>query len=211
MNSRWYISILIITLTFLGSIASTQQVASPNQEIVLQFSTINVSTQDTQNAITSVKEQLEIAGVNEIKVQTLQNGQLKISYFSNSDVESIKDLLSNECNFDLGYVSNDDDRNTPSEEKTIAYNFDVYEIIQQGDDVSELDNQLALEIKVENDRLINPNLIGFDDSKLYDTNDSQVEVAYRYNRDIAIAIDHISYKIPEVRAGPLVVGISNFS
>jgi hypothetical protein len=212
MNSRWYISFLIITLTFLGSIASTQQVALPNQEIVLQFSSTNVSTQDTQNAITSVKQQLEIAGVNEIKVQTLQNGQLKISYYSNSDVESIKDLLSNKCNLDLGYVSHDNEqRHTPSEEKTIAYDFDVYEIIQQGDDVSELDNQLALEIKVENDRLINPNLIGFDDSKLYDTKDNQVEVAYRYNRDIAIAIDHISYKIPEVRAGPLVFGISNFS
>ncbi|MFT5849010.1 hypothetical protein [Psychroserpens sp.] len=211
MNSRWYISILIITLTFLGSIASTQQTAMPNQKIVLQFSSENVSTEDTLNTITSVKQQLQTAGVNDIKVQALQNGQLKITYYSNSDVDSIKSLLSNESALDLGYLSQDHNQsNTPSKEKTIQYNFDVYEI-HQGHDITESDNQLALEIKVENDRLINPNVLGVDDSEPSDSKDNQVMVAYKYSRAIAIAINHIAYKIPEVRAGPLVDGISNCS
>ena len=204
MNSRWYISILIITLTFLGSIASTQQVVTPNQEIVLQFSSINVSTQDTQNAISSVKQQLEIAGVDDIKVQTLQDGQLKISYYSVSDVDSIKALLSNECNLDLGYVSkNDNERNIPSEEKTIAYNFDVYEI-QQGDDVSELEGKLALEIKAQDDRIFNPNVLASNQDVKIDSKECIEKVTYKLSRTVSIAIDNNSYKIPEVRAGPVI-------
>ncbi|MEM5565215.1 hypothetical protein WNY78_08870 [Psychroserpens sp. AS72] len=204
MNSRWYISILIITLTFLGSIARTQQVATPNQEIVLQFSSINVSTQDTQNAIANLKEQLEVAGVNEIQVQTLSDGQLKISYFSNADVESIKALLSNECDLDLGYVSKSDKQShTPSEEKNIAYNFDVYEI-QQGDDVSELDGKLALEVKAQDDRIYNPNVFASNQDVKIETKECIEKVAYKLSRTVSIATDNNSYKIPEVRAGPVI-------
>jgi hypothetical protein len=204
MNSRWYISILIITLTFLGSIASTQQVASPNQEIVLQFSSENVSPQDTLNAITSVKQQLEFAGVNAIKVQTLQGGQLKIIYFSNSDVEDIKTLLSKECALDLGYVSQGNNQsNTPSEEKSIKYNFDVYEI-QQADNISDLEGKLALEPKAENDRIFNPNVLISAKEIDIDAKENIEKIAYKLSRTIAIAIDNHSYKIPEVRAGPVI-------
>jgi len=204
MNSRWYISILIITLTFLGSIASTQQIAAPNQEIVLQFSSINVSAEDTQKAITSVRQQLEIAGVNDIQVQTLEDGQLKISYYSNSDIDSIKDLLSNKCNLELGYVSHDNNQSTrPSEEKTIAYNFEVYEI-QQGDDVSELEGKLALETKVEDDRIFNPNLLVSAVEIDSDAKENIEKVAYKLSRTVSITIDNNSYKIPEVRAGPTI-------
>ena len=204
MNSRWYISILIITLTFLGSIASTQQIAAPNQEIVLQFSSINVSAEDTQKAITSVRQQLEIAGVNDIQVQTLEDGQLKISYYSNSDIDSIKDLLSNKCNLELGYVSHDNNQSTrPSEEKTIAYNFEVYEI-QQGDDVSELEGKLALETKVEDDRIFNPNLLVSAVEIDSDAKENIEKVAYKLCRTVSITIDNNSYKIPEVRAGPTI-------
>jgi hypothetical protein len=204
MNSRWYISILIITLTFLGSIASTQQVATPNQEIVLQFSSENVSPQDTLNAITNVKQQLEFAGVNAIKVQTLQGGQLKITYFSNSDVEDIKTLLSKECALDLGYVSQGNNQsNTPSEEKSIKYNFDVYEI-QQADNISDLEGKLALEPKAENDRIFNPNVLISAKEIDIDAKENIEKIAYKLSRTIAIAIDNHSYKIPEVRAGPVI-------
>ena len=170
---------------------------------MLQFSSVNVSVQDAQNAITSVKQQLETAGVNDIKVQTLQDGQLKISYYSNSDVDSIKALLSNECHLDLGYLSNDNQNNPPSEEKNIAYNFDVYEI-QQGDDVSELDGKLALETKAEDDRIFNPNVLISADEIGVEAKERIEKVAYKLGRTLAIAIDNDSYKIPEVRAGPVI-------
>lgn len=203
MKSRWYISILIITLTFLGSIASTQHVVTPNQEIVLQFSTENVSLQDSKLAISTIKQQLEIAGIEKIKVQALQDGELKISYFSNADVESIKALVSNTCNLDLGYVSRDNQSNLPSEEKNIAYNVDVYEI-QQGDDVSELDGKLALETKTQDDRIYNPNVFASNHDVKVEAKECIEKVAYKLSRTVSIAIDNNSYKIPEVRAGPVV-------
>lgn len=204
MNSRWYISILIITLTFLGSIASTQQVATPNQEIVLQFSSKNVSIQESQLAIENVKQQLEIAGINKVKVQTLQDGQLRISYYSHTDVESIKTLLSKDCDLDLGAISNNENpSNLPSEEKNIAYNVDVYEI-QQGDDVSELNGKLALETKSEHDRIYNPNVFASTQAVKIEAKERIEKVTYKLSRTVSIAIDNNSYKIPEVRAGPMV-------
>ncbi|WP_047545448.1 hypothetical protein [Psychroserpens sp. Hel_I_66] len=202
MKSRWYISILIITLTLLGGFASKQQTASPNQEIVLQFSSENVSIQDTKNAIENVKEQLEIAGISTVEVQSLKDGQLRLTYFSNSDVESIKILLSTAC--DLDYVSNENKSSKPpSEEKIITYDVDVYEI-QQGNDLSELDGKLALETKAEYDRFFNPHVFGATENIQIDTKECIEKVAYKLHKSVAIAIDDTSYKIPEVRAGPTV-------
>lgn len=205
MNSRWYISALIIILTLLGSIASEQQDSVPNQELVLQFAGVEVSTQDAQQTIAFVKEQLQTAGVENIQVQKQNDGQLKITYYSDSDVDYIKELLSKDCKLELGSLSQDDQSNIPSEDDSIAYNLDVYEI-QQGDDLSSLEGKLALESKSENDRLINPNVfVSAEDIDVRELN-RIVKVAYKFNRDIAIAINNRSLKIPEVRAGPTSVG-----
>nr|WP_321225165.1 hypothetical protein [uncultured Psychroserpens sp.] len=202
MKSRWYISILIIGLTFLGSIASTQQVTAPNQEIVLQFTSQKVSKDIAQDAINNITQQLEIAGVNDVEVKTLKNGQLKISYFSNTDVSSIKELLSSACDLNLGYASNAVDHNAPpSEEKNISYNVDVYEI-QQGETLFELEGNLALETKADNDRILNPNVFASHQSVKIEFKECIDKVAYDLSATISIAIDNNSYKIPEVRAGP---------
>ncbi len=203
MNSRWYIGILIITLTFLGGVASTHQIIAPNQEIVLQFSSDDVSAEDTAAAITRIKKQLKTAGVSHIKVKKGREGQLKITYFSTSNVDRIKLLLAHGITLDLDVAAQTNPKHSlPSQEQTTIYNFDVYEI-HQGGDFSELGNPLALEIKVENDRLLSFNLVAFVPSKNYDTNTNQVDVAYKHIRHSALAIASIAYQIPEVRAGPL--------
>lgn len=211
MNSRWYISILIITLTLLGGIASKEHHVVPNQEIVLQFTSQFVTPDDTLNTITAVKQQLKTAGVENIHVEEHQDGYLKITYYSHSDVESIKELLSNDTSLDFGYVSQgkNESRN-PSEDKSIAYNLDVYEI-QQADDLSDVGGKLALETKAEHERFSNPNV--FVPQKHTEQKElcASVKVAYKFNRTVVIAIDNKSRKIPEVRAGPSSSGIYNFS
>lgn len=203
MNSRWYISILIITLTFLGGVASTQQVIAPNQEIVLQFSSDEVSAEDTAAAIANVKDQLKTAGVSHITVKKGRKGQLKITYFSTSNVDRIKLLLAHGTSLDLDVAAQTNHKHSlPSQEQTTIYNFDVYEI-HQGGDFLELGNPLALEIKVENDRLISFNPVAFVPSKNYDSNTNQVAVAYKRISHSVLAIASIAYQIPEVRAGPL--------
>jgi preprotein translocase subunit SecD len=211
MNSRWYISILIITLTLLGGIASKQHLAVPNQEIVLQFTSDIVTPDDTQKAITLVRQQLKTVGVDNIQVEEHQDGYLKITYYSNSDVDSIKEMLSKDTSLAFGYVSQGkNEPRGPSEDNPIAYNLDVYEI-QQTDDISELGGKLALETKAEHDRFSNPNV--FVPQKSIDENVlcSNVKVAYKFNKTVAIAIDNRSRKIPEVRAGPSSKGVHNLS
>jgi hypothetical protein len=191
--------------------ASKQQATIPNQQIVLQFTSDTVTPDDTQNTIALVKQQLQTAGVTDIRVQQLQDGELKITYFSHADIASIKEVLSQDHALALGYVSHDDQQgNTPSDDHTIDYDFDIYEI-QQGNDISELDRKLALETKGEHDRFFNPNVLIAPEELAIDTKESSDKAAYKFRRTIAIAIDNNSYKIPEVRAGPLYKGIFDFS
>lgn len=207
VKNRWYISIFILALMVLGNVASKQQCAIPNQEIVLQFTSESVSSEDALSAIAIVKEQLENAGIGEIQVQELQEGQLKISYYSATDVASIKALLSQDDTLHLGYLSHDNQNNeVPSEDNNLNYNLDVYEI-QQGYDLSDFDGKLALETKAENDRFFNPHVFTPSATFHLESKERIEQVAFNFRRDIAIAIDKHSCKIPEVRAGPSVLGM----
>ena len=93
MNLRWYIAFLVVVLSVFGSMSSNEQAAIPNQEIVLEFSDVAIDTQVQENAITFIKSQLQAIGSSDIQVQELQNGLLKISYFSETTVEEIRALL----------------------------------------------------------------------------------------------------------------------
>ena len=204
MKPRWYIGILIVTLTLLGSIASEQQVTIPNQEIVLQFASDNVTSDDANNAIAIVTEQLQSAGIDQIQVKKLQGGQLKISYYSATDVASIKALLSAENSTELDYIAhNQKQTKVPYEDQIIDFDLDVYEI-QKGSDVSDIDGKLALETKAEHERFSNPNVFTPLETFNLDTKERVEKVAYKFRKSIAISIDNNSFEIPEVRAGPWV-------
>ncbi|WP_298905041.1 hypothetical protein [uncultured Psychroserpens sp.] len=205
MNAKWYISALILVLTLLGGVASNQQDAVPNQEIVLQLASDDVSSYDTHSTIVFIKQKLQAANVQNIEVQEQQEGQLKISYYSSSDVASIKALLSEDKTLSINYFNESQQGRKFPKEDTVVYNVDVYEI-QQGDDLSGIEGKLALETKAENDRFSNPYV--FLSSKKIDDKalNRIVKVAYKFNKHIAIAIDNGSYKIPEVRAGPCSLG-----
>jgi hypothetical protein len=203
MNSRRYIGALIIVLTFLG-VVYQQQNTLPNQEIVLQFTDAKVTSVETQSIIAIVKEQLRNIGAKQIQVKSTDEGTLKITYYSTSNVRSIKRILSEKNALVLDYNTNNRDRETshfPFESSAISYNFNVYEI-QKGNnaDWKFVENNI-LQIKSDNERLLNPNVfVSIIDS------DNKVEHSYRIalkiNRNIALAIDNTSHNIPEVRAGP---------
>ncbi len=214
MNKRWYISALVIILTVLGGIASHEQNITPNQEIVLQFTSETVSSDEAQNAIATVKQQLQTVGVYDIHVTEYESGQLKITYFSNTDIASIKKILSKEKTLELGNSgldNNDIPFEIPSKDKSIAYNLDVYEIQNGQDTAFNLSGKLGLEHKADNDRLSNTN--PYANAKAVDcqTIEQQVKVAYKFHKYYGITIDHKSNKIPEVRAGPAFYGINSLS
>ncbi len=206
MKAKWYFSTLIVVLALFG--VNQYQISLPNQEIVVQFTDIKVTSDAAQIAIANVKEQLQILGANNIQVREGTDGRLKITYYSASDVASIRKVLSKTHSADLGIsdLHLEESNDFPSNNGSNNYDLEVYEIQGTSDADWDLEGMTVVELKSENHRFFNPNIYltvqGIDDR------DRIVKLAYRVHTYIATAIDTNSGKIPEVRAGPFSLGNS---
>ncbi|AXP81394.1 hypothetical protein CJ739_2320 [Mariniflexile rhizosphaerae] len=203
MKAKWCISTLIFIFTLLG-VASHQQAPVPNQEIVLQFAQLEGSSNQAKNTIAIVKKQLQIIGVNNIQVEEQAAGSYKISYYSNTDVAHVKKILSEEKELALGKVSSNEHEKpakSPSEKQATAYNLDVFEI-QKHDANTGFGGKCALELKYDYNRFFIP-IVSVPTQEIAMKNIEDLEKgAYKFQKNVALAIDNTSYKIPEVRAGP---------
>lgn len=202
MKNKWYISALIFALAIVG--ISLDKVSVPNQEIVVQFADVEVTLAETQDAIALIKSQLQAVDVDNIQIQESGNGTLKITYYSDVEVDEIKKIFSRERGLALDHTSYDfgkDDTKFPFEKDLKNYQLDVYEI----QDINELvdSSGTILELKSEIVRFSTPD--GYATlSKIRSEEKNKTEkLAYVVQRNIAIAIDNSSYNIPEVRAGPI--------
>ena len=196
---KWYICTLVIAFTLLGYI-SKEQSALPNQKIVLQFSDISLTSNKIENTVAIVEKQLLELGVNNIQIHEIENGQLKITYYSDADVVSVKSKLSKGENLAIDYTSKNKGKKQPLNSDN--FNLDVYKIQETSDTNSGFDGEVAIEPRLESDRYSNPNVYFSAYLVLESKTSIQTTVAYKVSANIAIAIDNISYKIPEVRAGP---------
>ena len=204
MNSRRYIGALIIVLTFLGAVYQ-QQNTLQNQEIILQFTDVKVTSAKTQSTIAIVKKQLQDLGANNIQVKETKNGTLKITYYSNTDVVNIKKTLSQEKKLVLDYTANKESSKLPAKNSSIGYNLDVYEIKQGNQTDWNLVKNNVLEQKLEHDRFFNPNFFVLINTNYLNDKDLITKVAFKVRRNVTIAIDNTSHNIPEVRAGPMAI------
>jgi len=206
---KWYFGALIIVFTLLG--VYQNRISVPNQEIVLKFTDVNITSGEAENTIEIVKEQLEAIGINVLRVKELKNGQFKIAYYSTSDVASIKEILSNEKNLKIGFTSNNEDENSsqvPSDKKSKTYKLDVFEIQKSTDSESGLDGKYVITLKQDCNRFYYPNDIIFNNDIDAKGGNIIAEVAYKVHFSIALAIDYSSGNIPEGRAGPAAFGIT---
>ncbi|GAA4279262.1 hypothetical protein [Aquimarina mytili] len=204
MKKKWYFGILITALAVL--VVIQRQTVVPNQEIVLEFVNIEVTSQEAQNAIANVKKQLQSLGVkNTVISKELENGTLKIAYYSDEDVEFIKKTLSAGQNVALDHVfydQNEDDNQFPLNKNSKDYNLDVYEIQKSTGVDSDFNGLYVVEVQHEQDADSSDNLYSLITS-IDDDIDRLVKVAQKLNSSIVITIDNISHNIPEVRAGPI--------
>jgi len=204
MKKKWYLSTFILILVLFGY--SRQQAYVPNQEIVMQFDDADVTTDVTQNAIAIVKKQLQTIGIANIQVRETAAGRLKITYYSDLDVSSIKRIFSKEISLELGYTSlgpieDGEHEEFPTNKSSNSYNLNVCEIQNSNDAQSDF-NGYILELTPENERLYNP-VLDLSIHRIDARDKSRIEkVAYLIQRNIALAIDNSSRIIPEVRAGP---------
>ena len=205
MKPRWYISTLIIILALIG-VVSEPQISVPNQEIVLQFTDLTISTEETQNTLAIVKKQLQDLGVENIQIEGLEAGSVKITYYSESEVDTIKQSLSQEKKLTLDYTPfNKEERESklPSDKNTIAYNLDVHEIQKNHDANWDLNGTPVQELKTKSNHFFNYNVFAsFNDADVHEQ-ESVSKIAYKVNQNMAMAIDDASRSIPEVRAGPI--------
>ncbi len=204
MRAKWYVSTLIIVFSLLGIFR--EQISVPNQEIVLEFEYNKITTDDVEDVIAAVKKELHTLGADNINVGKQEDGKLRITYYSDVNVVNVKKILSEaEVPGLVGIPFNQDQENEEfpfTGDHTIGYNLNVYEIQKDIDGSGDLNGTLVTELKHEYDRSTHPNLYFF---KIEDDDQDHIlEVIYRVQRTIAIAIDTISHNVPDVRAGPIV-------
>ncbi|GHC49822.1 hypothetical protein [Ulvibacter litoralis] len=208
MKSKWYLSTLVVIFALLG--LSQQQVTVPNQEIVVQFDNDEVSFTDAQNAVAIVKKQLQRIGVDKIQVRESLNGNLKITYYSEIDVTGIEKIFSKDDSIFLGYSSfglSGAGSDFPSENDSNNYKLNVSEIQTSFDDGSDFNGYL-LNHSQKIERPHNPLLYFSLASTIVSEANRVDKIRFIIQQKIAIAIDHSTHNIPEVRAGPVLNGIS---
>ena len=205
MKPKWYLSIFVLIVAFLG--AGLQQFSAPNQEIVLQFEDKAISLVETENAIANIKKQLQDIGVEKIQVYKGANGVLKISYFSEIDVVSIKKIFSKEKALKLSYSLLDFEEGSskmPSKNKSNTYQLDVFEIQKSNGNEGD-SNGLVVDLLPENDRSFNPDVYYSALLQELRFKNKIEKVAYIIYSNKSIEIDNSSYNTPEVRAGPVFI------
>lgn len=209
MKKTWYVGAFLILFSFLG--VHQFQVSEPNQEIVLNFSDVDITTDEAQSAITVVKKQLQSIGIITVRVQDLKDGQLKITYYSDSEVESIKKILLGENKIQIAHLVNNTTESSsgfPSNKEQKNYKLDVFEINKDNDSGSGLGGKYVLNLKQDYDRLHNTNFYGYNNAVDTKGENNIVKVALKVFKNIATEIDNASRNIPEVRAGPTIHGIA---
>ncbi|MDC8005491.1 hypothetical protein POV27_15645 [Aureisphaera galaxeae] len=203
MNSKWYLSTLFIILTVLG--ISLDRTTSPNQEILVQFNSDEVTFDEAQKAIAVVKAQLQNIGVENIQVSTSANGKLKITYYSEVDVASIQNILSSDNNLELGYVSYSDhesDSNVPFGYDIQSYQLNVSEIQKSSNFDSDYEGYLV-EFKSSKTRYYHIDIYFSKEEIDFRSKNRVYKTAYEVHSNNALLIDNSSHNIPEVRAGPI--------
>ena len=203
MKAKWCISALIFILTVIG-VTNWQQVPVANQEIVLQFTNAEVSSQESQHTIAIIKKQLQTIGISNIQVKEQENGSLKITYYSETDVANIKKILSEEKDLAFGFIASNDDEipvKSPSKDNPKAYNLDIFEIHTHDTDAG-FNGKFAIIFKQDNNRFlfltpsISSNKIDFKLEAF------PIKKSFNFYLNTAILFENASHKIPEVRAGP---------
>lgn len=206
LQPKWFLSIALIFIAVLGGVLGQQKIKIPNQEIVVQFANENISLDDAKQTIAIVEKELLRIGVSLLQVSEQEDGRLVISYYSVTNAEGIKKLLSEQKELALGFISSDKTENPlefPSQKVDVAYNLDVYEIQQGQHPASDLGGKCAVELKTKHLRLVNYNFYIPADDGYPKITAQNLKANFSFQRYAALAKANYSHTIPEVRAGPL--------
>jgi len=201
MKTKLHFGVLIILLAFFGRYL--EQSTDANQQIVIQFSDENIAEEDAETTIDDIYVRLQSIGAEHIQIGQNENGQLKITYYSNADVQHIQDILSKEGGFKfaLGFDGNGS-ADFPLEKAVKNYKLNISEIQNSSNINWDFEGVQIAELNQKSDRFNKVKLNVSGENINIEHSNSIILVAIKENNTVAIAINNLSYKIPEVRAGP---------
>ena len=203
MQTKWYLRSFVILVVLIG--LTLEQIAQPNQQIVVEFAGDSVSLSNAQNTIAAVTNKLQDIGAKSIKVKQGANGVLTISYYSTIDTEAVKGMLSSNKEVLEGVASNDSSpkNQAPPFDTSSVYKLDVYEIQQQYDIKPDL-NGLVLTFEGKTHRYFIAKVYGAIGGNQIAQQNKITTVSFIAQGAVSLILTDFSYKIPQVRAGPIV-------
>ncbi len=203
MQTKWYLRSFVILVVLIG--LTLEQIAQPNQQIVVEFAGDSISLSNAQNTIAAVTNKLQAIGAKSIKVKQGANGVLTISYYSTIDTEAVKGMLSSNKEVLEGVASNDSSpkNQAPPFDTSSVYKLDVYEIQQQYDIKPDL-NGLVLTFEGKTHRYFIAKVYGAIGGNQNAQQNKITTVSLIAQGAVSLLLTEFSYKIPQVRAGPIV-------
>ena len=203
MQTKWYLRSFVILVVLIG--LTLEQIAQPNQQIVVEFAGDSISLSSAQNTIAAVTNKLQAIGAKSIKVKQGANGVLTISYYSTIDTEAVKGMLSSNKEVLEGVASNDSSpkNQAPPFDTSSVYKLDVYEIQQQYDIKPDL-NGLVLTFEGKTHRYFIAKVYGAIGGNQIAQQNKITTVSFIAQGAVSLVLTDFSYKIPQVRAGPIV-------
>jgi hypothetical protein len=203
MQTKWYLRSFVILVVLVG--LTLEQIAQPNQQIVVEFAGDSISLYNAQNTIAAVTNKLHDIGAKSIKVKQSANGVLTISYYSTIDTEAVKGMLSSNKEALEGVASNysSPKKQAPPFDTSSVYKLDVYEIQQQYDIKPDL-NGLVLTFEGKTHRYFIAKVYGAIGGNQIAQQNKITTVSLIAQGAVSLLLTEFSYKIPQVRAGPIV-------
>ena len=203
MQTKWYLRSFVILVVLVG--LTLEQIAQPNQQIVVEFAGDSISLSNAQKTLAAVTNKLQAIGAKSIKVQQSASGVLTISYYSTIDTEAVKGMLSSNKEALEGVASNysSPKNQAPPFDTSSVYKLDVYEIQQQYDIKPDL-NGLVLTFEGKTHRYFIAKVYGAIGGNQIAQQNKITTVSLIAQGAVSLLLTEFSYKIPQVRAGPIV-------
>ena len=204
MNKKWYIIGFVVILAFLSGVVTQQHISKPNQEIVLYFTNSTIDFDEVEEAISDIKYQLEAVGVSNIKVTKFDSGEFNITYHSTSKVSDIERVLSSSVAISL---NEEDSSQVPTGESKASFNFDVYEIKSVSNNYSNIKGVVTSSSPKDNyKQSLETNHLANKASNTLSFHKQIKTTTYKFYNQNRLVFGCNSHKIPEVRAGPYILG-----
>ena len=202
MKLKMRFGLIIVVVFFLGTYLTNT--IAPNQQIVIQFSNQNVSSELIESSIYSLTKRLNDLGVKHIEIGNYHKGQLKITYYSEADVIRIQSILNSTDDIVL---ENTDDKpsNESKGENEQYFELNISEIQETPLNNWDFEGIEITELNHKSDRYYFPKVkIATSNENLCNSNED-INSRLRISKTFHFNKGKFAYKIPEVRAGPISV------